>query len=235
MKQKALEILRAIAADKDNAHHTTMSLAQKAAVEVALHELEQPEPTIPHPLLEALNAHIRKIVAQEVEQAVNGSFSDIEEKIADAESRLNSLENAENEDLSDVQRRLDDVEAYESRLEDLESWQRNADDERCNDLENRIDDLESTQGDHEDALEEVQKDIAALMRGDNQTGEWSNKMEQRINETHDNLNSLLEAIQEQDEEVSKVEARLETLEAATKLNCRDIVLACINYIRERIA
>lgn len=212
MTTKAIEILSTIAEDNNNTSHSNLSLAYQAAVKVALHELQKPTPEPTHPLIDALNKHIRKMVDECVEHAVNGSFSDIEEKIADAESRLNSLENAENEDLSDVQRRLDDVEAYESRLEDLESWQRNSDDERSNDLENRIDDLESTQGDHEEQISDLLKEAALLEKAGTRSDEWSNKMEQR----------------------------LETLEAASKLTSRDLVsrdlvLAITDYIRNNIA
>lgn len=188
MKSKAIEILRAIAEDNNNPSHSNMSLAQQAAVKVALHELEQPEPTVVHPLLEVLNTHIRKLVDERVEHAVNATLKETEEQI------------------TALGVRVDDLDSLESRIDDIESDMRNNDDDKYNDLENRIEDLESTQGDHEDAIDELQKSEAALLRQDTRTDEWSHRMEQR----------------------------LETLENATRLTTEDILLACSDYISDKI-
>lgn len=167
MNTKAIEILSTIAEDNNNTSHSNLSLAYQAAVKVALHELQKPTPEPTHPLIDALNKHIRKMVDECVEHAVNDSFKDIDDRLDDADSRLNSLENADNENVSDLESRMDDVENrldsvedYESRIDDLEKGDRNDEthdnlnsllesvqehDEQISKAETRLDTLEAVE------------------------------------------------------------------------------------------
>lgn len=150
MKMKAIEILRAIADDNDNKSHTSLSLGYQCAVRVAISELEQPEPSVPHPLVDAINTHIKRVIEERLEAALNASLDETDQRIDDLDRRLQVVENAENEDVADLQ----------SRVEDLESAERNREDD--NDLECRIDDLESAQEDNALQIDEIKLQVKEM-------------------------------------------------------------------------
>jgi uncharacterized coiled-coil protein SlyX len=157
MKSKAIEILRAIADDNNNNNHSSLSLGYQAAVKVALSELAQPEPEIANPLLEAINAQIKRVIDERLETALNRALDEHEQ-------RIHALEDG---DLAELQSRMDeldkDVVSLDGRIDELECWQNNMDDDdNRNEIESRIDDLESAKDEHEDAIDSLNKLVVTL-------------------------------------------------------------------------